>query len=105
MRLPKLGDQLIDLVRVLGSHSELPHFRQPPRCQPIVLRASIDELVLDKPPVDRQDSERVDLLVGLRQLGPRLVAAERQRMREVPRQLRFLVSIIQKIVATFALKF
>lgn len=52
-----------------------------------MLGAGFDQLVLDEALVDRQGGDRVDLLVCLHQLAPGVVAVERQRVREVPREL------------------
>lgn len=52
-----------------------------------MLDAGITVFVLDEVLVDRQDGEWVELLVGLEQFSPRVVAVERQGVGQTPREL------------------
>lgn len=81
-----MRDQPVNVARKLRSVSERAHRRESSGCQSVVLGAGFDQLVLDEPLVDRQGGDRVDLLVRLHQLAPGLVAVQRQRVREVPRE-------------------
>ena len=54
MRLSEVGDQLVGLRGVFGACGELPRLRQPSGCEPVVLGAGLDELVLNEALVDWQ---------------------------------------------------
>ena len=60
MGLAQVGDDVVDVCLVLGAGSESAHGGQSPRGEAVVLRAGLDQLVLDELTVDRQDRDRVD---------------------------------------------
>lgn len=56
-------DEFIDLDRLVGPGGKLAPLREPPGGESVVLGAGLHQLVLDKALMDRQDGDRVDLLV------------------------------------------
>lgn len=86
--LAQVGDELIDVGGPVGAAGELSHLREARGCESVVLGAGLDQLVLDETLVDWQHRERVDLLVHLHQLAPRVVAVESERVCEVAAVLR-----------------
>lgn len=70
---------------VVVSRGELAHLGESFGSESVVLGAGVGQFVLHQALVDRQYGERVDLLVGLDQLGPGVVAVQGERVRKLPR--------------------
>lgn len=90
MGLAQLVYEFIDVDRLIGPGGKLAHLREPSGSESVVLGAGLDQLVLDEPLVDQQHRERVDLLLHLHQLAPRVVAVEGEGMGQVPGELGLL---------------
>jgi hypothetical protein len=87
VRLAQLSYELVDLDGPVRPGRELAHLREAACGDPIVLGACFGQLVLDKAGENREDGERVDVLVCLREVAPGPAVIESKRTGEVPREL------------------
>ena len=88
VRLAEVGDELIHLGRVVGAGREFAHLRQASGSDPVVACVCFGQVVLDESGEDRENGERVELLVRLDQVAPGALVVEAERVGELPRSRR-----------------